>query len=84
MVDVYRAVGIEIAEWVIGQGGQMDDGVVPLQVFDVEVPNVKPKVGNRRCVIAEDAVVEKKAVDAADVWPASRNSGTRQVPMYPR
>ena len=84
-VDVERALGVEVAEGVVGDGGQVDDGLDAVQVVgrdgaDVglrisrsgpgpSVPNVQPS--------------NSRLSRPMTSCPAARKRGTSTWPMYP-
>ena len=68
---------VEVAERIVGDAGQVDDGVDAGQVVDGDVADVAAAGDDGSSAIGPDgAVGEQVAVEADDLWPAFCSSGT--------
>jgi len=66
-VDVVGEVGVEVAERVVGEGAQVDDGVYALQVLGGDVAQVDVEERDLVGRGPEVAIVEETGVEADDV-----------------
>jgi hypothetical protein len=67
MIDVVGPVGLQIAQGIIAEGGQVDDGVEALQIRGLHVSNVLAESPDAGGLIRETTVFEEEAVEAYDV-----------------
>ena len=84
MVDLVGELGVEVAERIVGQAGEMDDGV---EADEVGVLDVADVLADRRDVIrraepvAEGAPLVKVAVEAGHVMAALAEQRYEDRPM---
>ena len=74
MIDLERARGIQMPEWVVRDRREVHDGVEPPKVIDLDVPDVQAK-GRRRRSGSGPSVQpsNQNASSPVTSWPASRD-----------
>ncbi len=80
MIDVVGDLRLQITEWVIGEGGQMDDGVESLEVDAPDVSEVDPQLRNRPDAGAECALLKKVAAEANYLVGSTQQHGCHKRP----
>src|SRR6266404_966861 len=88
VIDLVGPLGVQVAEWVVAEGSQMDHGVQPSEAADFEVADVLPDGRNDVPVLAERAVLEEEGVEADHLVSRSQQlrdhdrSNVTVVPCY--
>jgi hypothetical protein len=77
MVDVVSELRIEIAEWVVGKCGEMNDSVESLQVFLDKIAKIFAESWNFHGGRAEVAAFEKVGVETHNMVTGSLDEGSR-------
>ena len=67
MVDRVGAVGVEVAQWVIGDGRKMDDSVEAFEVSLLDLAQVSTDPRNTAWLTSEIAVRKKSTVETDNV-----------------
>ena len=67
VVDVERQVGVDVAQWVVAQGGEVHDGVEAPAVLGLDVAHVEADRRHRRGRRTEHAVGVEAGVEADDL-----------------
>ena len=80
VVDVVGGVWGEVAERVVGDPGEMDDGVEAAQVLDLDVADVEADRRRVGDVGPEDARGEQVAVQADHLVPGVLEDGDHHRP----
>jgi hypothetical protein len=67
VVDVEGTIGVQVAQWVIRDSSQVDDGVKALQVRRFHVTYVLADSTNGVGVWTESAVLKQAVIEAGDL-----------------
>ncbi len=63
MVDVVGQLRVEVAERIVRQGGEVDDGLEALEMAGLDVPDVEPDAGDLLPAIPEAARLVEARVE---------------------
>ena len=75
MVDVERARGIDIAQRIVGERGEVHDGIESGEIGRLQIPDVAAPRLEGDHILAERAVLEEIRIHADDAVARGRNCG---------
>src|SRR5215471_10255709 len=80
MVHLVRKLGIQIAQWVVGQCGEMDHGIETVKVCAFHVTKIRTDFRNRQTGRSEVAARKQVSVESYDLVPRCKQNGPRNGP----